>query len=136
MSSFIFNSTIEDTFAGRINFFADNFSVLLLTDEYRPDKESHSRRSDVDAFEVDGANYSLGGQSAEVDVRIGDEFQITLGEVKWPMATISARYAVYVHDSGGGPDADELVALIDFKTMVNSTNATFTLEASTLTIGA
>ncbi len=134
MASLIYNSCLRDTFRGRFDFENDAFRVLLLGAGYRPDKENHSRRSDL-SDEVASQGYEAGG--AAVDVRaamIDDALTLTLGGHIWDNATITARYAVYCKDRGGDPEQDEIVGVIDFGSDVTSGNSTWTLTASTLRI--
>jgi hypothetical protein len=133
MASFIFNSCLRDTFRGKIDFDSDSFKVLLVTSVYRPDKDQHSRRSDIEG-ESDGQGYVLGGLQASVGVSmIDDILTLSLGSVKLPAATVTARYALYFVDRGAAED-DELIALIDFGGDVSSHNGEWSLSASSLRI--
>jgi hypothetical protein len=108
---------------------------MLCTSTYAPNKDTHTKRSDV-TNEVTGTGYTAGGNSVTVTVAAvdtaNDRVDITLGGTTWTTATITARYAVYYKARGGASTADELVAVNDFGSDVTSTAATFTLNASTL----
>lgn len=137
MASIIFNSGLDDAFSGNINFDADSFKCLLVTSAYTPNKDAHTKRSDVLVNEVIGAGYSPGGSAATVSVindTMNDRINISLGAVNWPTSTIIAAGAVYYKSRGGAASADELVAFIDFGGDVISTNGMFSLSASTLRI--
>lgn len=134
MASFISNSCLHNTFRARINFDDDAFKVMLVTSEYKPDKDAHATRADV-TDEAKGMGYSQGGLSVDVRVNMTDDVLVmNLGGVTLPAATVTARYAVYFVDRGGDPEDDDLVATIDFGGDVSSTNAPFELMASTLRI--
>lgn len=134
MSSFIYNSCLLNSFRAKIDFESDKFKVLLLTDEYEPQKDEHASRADL-IGEVAGKGYAAGGVAVNVRVSLADDrLVLTLGGWTLPAATVTARYAVYCLDRGGEPDEDALVACIDFGGDVASTNADFQLTASTLRI--
>lgn len=136
MASLIYNSCFADAFKGNINFDSDTFKVALVGAAYKPDKEAHSRRSDI-TDEVSGNGYSSGGAIAKVEMTedaVYDRLDISLGSVIWINATITAAGAVYYKSRGGIESAEELVAYIDFGGDVKSTNGPFSLTASTLRI--
>lgn len=136
MASVIYTSGLDDAFRSLIDFDADTFKCMLVSSTYAPDKDTHTKRSDV-TDEVVGAGYVAGGATATVTVTkdtVNDRIDVSLGAVSWDAATITARGAVYYKSRGGVASADELVAYIDFATDVVSTNGTFSLSASTLRI--
>lgn len=135
MASLIFNSALYDEARGNINYLSDSFKVMLVTSTYAPNKDTHTKRSDV-TNEVTGTGYIAGGQAATVSVgavdTVNDRVDISLGGTTWSTASITARGAVYYKSRGGAATADELVAYIDFGADVTSTGANFALTASTL----
>lgn len=136
MASLIFNSALDDALRGSIDFDTDSFAVMLVTSSYSPDKDTHTKRSDV-TNEVSGVGYVAGGSGVTVTVTkdtANDRIDISLGSASWASATITAAAAVYYKSRGGLASADELVAYIDFGGNVISTNGTFSLTASTLRI--
>jgi hypothetical protein len=136
MASLIYNSALDDEARALIDFDTDTFQCLLVTATYAPNKDTHTKRSDI-TNEVVGAGYSAGGTAATVTVTkdtANDRIDISLGAVSWPASTITARGAVYYKSRGGAASADELVAYIDFGADIISTNGTFSLTASTLRI--
>jgi hypothetical protein len=136
MSSIIYNSFWDDVFKGNINTEQDSFKVMLLSSAYTPDKDAHTKRSDLTG-EVSGAGYTAGGAAATVTSTkdlANDRLDIALQGHDWANASVTARYAAYYKSRGGAATADELVAVIDFGANVTSTNATFSLTASTIRI--
>jgi hypothetical protein len=135
MASMIFNSALFDEAKGNINYNSDTFKVMLVTSTYAPNKDTHTKRSDV-TNEVTGTGYTAGGAAATVSVgavdTVNDRVDVTLGGTNWATATITARGAVYYKSRGGAATADELVAYIDFGADITSTAAQFALTASTL----
>lgn len=134
MASLIYNSALYDALTGAIDFETDSFKVMLVTSSYVPNKDTHTKRSDV-TNEVSGTGYSAGGAAATASVNndtANDRQDVTLGAVNWTTATITAAAAVYYKSRGGAASADELVAYIDFGGNITSTAGTFDLTASTL----
>lgn len=136
MASLIFNSALRDEAIGSIDFDTDTFKVMLVTSAYTPNKDTHTKRSDV-TNEAAGTGYSAGGVVSAVSVAAvdtaNDRVVITFGAVNWPGASITARGAVYYKSRGGASSADELIAYDDFGADITSTLGTFSLAASTLT---
>lgn len=136
MASLIYNSALDDALRGLIDFDTDTFKVMLVTATYTPNKDTHTKRSDV-TNEVSGTGYTAGGETATVTVTkdtANDRIDVSLGAASWATATITARAAVYYKSRGGAATADELVAYIDFGGDITSTAGTFSLTASTLRI--
>lgn len=136
MASLIYNSGLDDAFRGNIDFDTDAFRVMLVTSAYTPNKDTHTKRSDV-TNEVTGTGYTAGGPTVTVSVTkdtANDRIDVSLGSASWATATITARAGVYYKSRGGASSADELVAYIDFGTDITSTAGTFSLSASTLRI--
>ena len=130
----MFTSVLDDTVRGAVDFDTDTFKCMLVTSAYVPNKDTHTKRSNV-TNEVAGTGYTAGGVIAPVTVTkdtVNDRVDISLGAISIPNATITARGAVYYKSRGGAATADELVAYIDFAADVTSTNGTFALTASTI----
>ena len=136
MASLIYNSCIDDMARNAIDFDTDSFKVMLVTASYSPDKDAHLKRSSV-TNEISGTGYTAGGVSAAVTVTkdtSNDKVTIEFAAVSWPSSTITARGAVYYKARGGASSADELVAYNDFGSNITTSNGTFSLAASTLTL--
>jgi hypothetical protein len=137
MASVIFNSALDDAFRGNIDFDTDTFNVMLVTSSYVPDKDAHTKRSDVTNEVGASGTYVPGGGAVTVTVTkdtVNDRIDISLGDASFTGATITARGAVYYKSRGGASSADELVAYIDFGMDVISTIGTWALTASMLRI--
>lgn len=136
MASFIYNSFWDDVANGNIDCGSDTFYALLTTSSYTGNKDTHTKRSDV-TNEVTGTGYTAGGAPTAVTVAkdtANDRVTVTFALVEWATATITARRAVIYKRRGGASSADELVALIDSGSDVASTNDTFRLTASVITL--
>jgi len=136
MASFVYNSCIDDMARNAIDFDTDSFKVMLVTSSYAPDKDAHLKRSSV-TNEVSGTGYTAGGISVPVTVTkdtANDKVTIQFAAVSWTSSTITARGAVYYKSRGGLASADELVAYNDFNSNITTSNGTFSLAASTLTL--
>lgn len=135
MASLIFNSALDDNARGNIDFDSDTFKCLLVTSGYTPDKDAHTKRSDITNEVAATGGYTTGGVAATVSVTkdtANDRIDVSLGGISIPSATITARGAVYYKSRGGLASADELVAFIDFGIDAISTNGTWALTASIL----
>jgi hypothetical protein len=137
MASLVYNSALDDALRGNIDFDTDSFRAMLVTSTYSPNKDAHTKRSDVTNEVGASGSYAAGGGTATVTVTkdiVNDRIDISLGAVSFTTATITARAAVYYKARGGASSADELVAYIDFGADITSTAGTFSLTASTLRI--
>jgi hypothetical protein len=138
MASLIYNSCIDDMARNAIDFDTDSFKVMLVTASYSPDKDTHLKRSAV-TNEVTGTGYTAGGVATVCTVTkdtANDKVTIQFAAVSWTSSTITARGAVYYKSRGGLSSADELVAYNDFGSNITTSNGTFSLAASTLTLQA
>lgn len=136
MSSLVYNSFWEDLSRGAIDLDTDTIHWMLCTGSYTPNKDTHTRRSDV-TNEVTGAGYTAGGQASTVTITkdtASDRIIITLGGVTWNASTITARYAVAYKRRGGAASADELICVVNFGWDISSSASAFQLGASTITI--
>jgi hypothetical protein len=133
--SLIYNSALNDALNGNIDFGSDAFKVMLVTSAYTPNKDAHTKRSDVTDEVAASGSYAAGGGAVTVSVTndtANDRQDVSLGGASFTAATITARGAVYYKARGGLASADELVAYIDFGSNVTSTAGTFDLTASTI----
>jgi hypothetical protein len=137
MASLIYNSCIDDTARGDIDFDTNTFKAMLVTSSYTPNKDTHDKRDDVTNEVANGNGYSTGGATSTVTVTkdtANDKVTIQFGAVSWATSTITARGCVYYKSRGGASSADELVAYNDFGSDVSSTGGTFAVAASTITL--
>ena len=129
MASLLYNSFVDDLARGAIDADADTFKVMLVTSTYAPNKDTHTKRSDV-SNEVTGTGYTAGGTASAATVTKNtatDQVTIAFASVNWPTSTITARAAVIYKSRGGASSADELVAYVDFLSDITSTADTFTV---------
>ena len=135
MSSFIYNSAVEDEAKGAIDYDTDTFKVLLVTSSYTANKDTHDRRDDVTNEVANGNGYTTGGATCTCTVAkdtANDKVTLTFAAVEWANATFTARGAV-IYKSTGTAANDPLVAYINFGADVSRTNQTFSLSASVIT---
>lgn len=131
MASLIYNSCLDDTVKGSIDFDTDTFKMILVTSSYTAAK-THAKRSDV-TNEVSGTGYTTGGNAAAATAtkdNVNNREDITFAITSWTTATITARAGVIYKSRGGLASADELVAYVDFGTDVTSTAGTFSVTIS------
>jgi hypothetical protein len=136
MASLIYNSMPDDMAKGAIDFDTDTFKAMLVTDAYTPNKDTHLKRSSV-TNEVSGTGYTAGGVASAVTVTkdtANDRVTIQLGAVSWAGSTITAKGCVYYKSRGGASSADELIGYNDFGSNITTSNATFSVGASVITM--
>ena len=132
MSSFVYDSALEDQARGNIDFGSDMFKAMLVGKDYIPNRRLHSRRIDVFG-EAEGEGYDAGGVLTSVTISRDSGsgmLNIELGGLELPEATISAKGAVYYKSRGGKPAQDELIAYIDFDGLVSSLRGRWSLSES------
>lgn len=133
MASLLYNSFVDDVARGNIDLDTDTFYALLVTSAYSPDKDAHTKRSDV-TNEVSATGYTAGGKATACTVTkdtANDKVTAAFAPTNWPASSITARAAVIYKRRGGAASADELVAYVDFGADVTSTADTFTVTFST-----
>ena len=129
MASLIYNSCLNDMATGAIDFDTNSFKIELVTSSYTPNKDTHTKRSDV-TNEISGTGYTAGGVSTAVTVTndtANDRIDINFADVSWSSATLTAAAAV-IYKTTGTASTDNLVAYLDFAGNVISTNGTFTVD--------
>jgi len=132
MASQNYNSMIEDLARGAIDFDTDSFKAMLVTSAYIPDKDAHTKRSQV-TNEVVGTGYTAGGVAVAATVtkdNANDRLDVSFANPSWANATITARGMVIYKSRGGAATADELVSYIDFGSDIASTGAAFSVTLS------
>lgn len=132
MESLIFNSFWEDLARGNIDLDTDTFKAMVVTDAYTPDKDAHTKRSDV-TNEASGTGYTAGGQAVTVTVTkdtANDRLDVDISDPSWANATLSGRGIVVYKSRGGAASADELVCSIAAGSDIVSTNGTWSFDVT------
>ncbi len=133
MASLLYNSCIDDTFKGNIDFDSDTFKFMLVTSAYTPDKDTHLKRSSV-TNEVTGTGYTAGGATVTCTVTkdtTNDRVDAAFSNPSWANSSITARAGVLYKSRGGASSADELVAYVDFGEDKTSSGGTFAVTFNT-----
>lgn len=136
MASLIYNSAIDDTVRGLIDFDTNIFKAMLVTSSYVADKDTHDKRDDI-TNEVSGTGYIAGGSTCGVTVTkniASNSVTIQFAEVEWTSSTITARGCVYYKSSSGAASLDQLVAYNDFGSNISTSAATPRLSVAPTTI--
>lgn len=135
MASFAYDSYLDDVSAGAITE-GGTYKVMLVTG-YTPNQTTHTRLSDVRAFEISGTGYTANGATV-VPTFTKDTTNhrqtIVFPTSTWTTSTLSATRAVY-YLSTGTDSTSPLIFQNDFGSTVTTTAGTFTLNASTLHVG-
>jgi hypothetical protein len=136
MASFIYNSALEGLAKGALDF-EDDFKIMLVTSSYSANKDNHEYRDDVTNEVANGNGYTTGGEAVVCTVakdNSTDRVTLTFAASSWTASTITAAGAVVYRDRGGASSADELIFYNDFGGDVSSSNATFTVGSSIITL--
>lgn len=134
-ASFAYDSFLDDTFAGSI-VKTDTFKCALVTG-YTPNQTTHTRWSDVQAFEITGTGYTAGGNTVVptwTKDTTNHRMTIVFPQTTWTSSTLSATRAV-CYKSTGTASTSPLIFQDDFGSTVTTSAGTFTLNASTLNVG-
>lgn len=137
MADLIFNSFPDDVCKGNIDCDTDTFKMLLVTSSYTPNKDTHTKRSDITNEVANGNGYTTGGITVTCTVAkdtTNDKVTLTFAAGSWATSTIAAAGGVIYKSRGGASSADELVFYNDFGGNVISTGNTFSVAASTITV--
>jgi len=130
MANVIYNSFKRDIQNGSIDLDTDDIKVMLVTNAYVPDIDTHTKASDI-TNEVVGTGYTAGGVSLATKTVTADNTndlgKFDADDVTWATSTITARGAVIYKSRGGASSADELVAYLDFVSDKVSTAGNFNL---------
>jgi hypothetical protein len=112
----IYNSAKKKILDADIDFAVDTIKVMLVTDAYTPNIDTHEFRSSV-TNEITGSGYTAGGATlANKTVTMNtttDKGVFDADDVIWTTATITARGAVIYKDTGDSA-TDPVIAYIDF----------------------
>lgn len=130
MATELYNSGKRDIANGLIDFTNDTIKVMLVTNAYTPDIDTHENRDDV-TNEVVGSGYTLGGQVmaniAVVKDTTNDRATIDADDNQWTPSTITAGGAVIYKDVGT-PATDLLIGYLDFGGDIISDNGDFDIN--------
>lgn len=141
MASVVYNSFKRDIQNGSIDLDSDVIKLMLVTSDYAPNQDTHTKRNDV-TDEVVGTGYTSGGVALagkSVDQNNTNNTGVfSADDVVFTSSTITARGAVLYKSRGGASSADELIAYIDFGADISSAAGDFTIlfdASGILTLG-
>ena len=136
MASLIYNSFHEDLARGNIDLDTNTFKMLLVTSTYTPNKDTHADRADVTNEVAASGGYTAGGKTVTCTVardNANDRTTLTFAAESWANSTITAAGAV-VYKSTGTAANDLLVFYNDFGGDVTTSNTTFSVGSSVITL--
>lgn len=136
MTSFAYDSFLDQLARGNINLASDTFYGCLTTSAYTPNQGADAYRSAV-TNEITGTGYTAGGSPVTITLSkdtTNHKEVVTVSSVAWASSTLTARHLVVYKHRGGAATADELLFQVDFGADVTSSNGTFTVNADTITL--
>ncbi len=126
MADVIYNS-FKGRLDGSIDWDSDTINIMLVTDVYTPDIDTHLFIDDV-SNEITGTGYTAGGAvlaNASIAIDTTNDLAKYDGDdVIWASSTITAYGAVIYKDTGT-PSTSPLVAYIDFGADKSSSGGDF-----------
>ncbi|MDY9922800.1 hypothetical protein [Methanobacterium sp.] len=131
----LYGNAEKNAWLGKINFEEDYIKVMLCTNQYTPDQDTHEFKSDI-TNEVTGTGYIVGGQRlfncAVTYDPVTKKIKLDSDDIIWLSSSITARYAVFYADIVSAEDtAKPLICFWDFGQDETDTAGSFTLELST-----
>lgn len=117
------------TQAKGIDLDTNSIKVMLTTNTYTPNQDTHEDKADV-TNEITGTGYTAGGVTpGTVTVtNTNNVVTIDMADAEWTSASFTARRAVYYDDSGA-TDADKaLLFWVDFESDQTVSAGTFTIQ--------
>jgi hypothetical protein len=134
MANVVYNTLKLGLAVGDINLSTDSFKVLLVTDVYTPDQDTHEDLADINAISgaevASGGGYTTGGAAlanvvVDIDL-VNDRAYFTADDLTWATATITARGAIIYKDTGVAATS-KLVCYKDFAANKTSSGGDFTI---------
>jgi hypothetical protein len=110
---------------------AEDNKVLMVTDSYTPNFDTHDFRDDI-TNEVTGTGYSSGGialTTTEITLSSGLA-TFDAADSSWAASTIANAMAAVYYTNVGAAGTDQLVLLSDFVSAASSSSGTFQIQWS------
>ena len=127
VSAKLYGNSILKMLNKEIDFDSDTIKVMLCTNSYTPDQDTHEHKDNV-TNEVSGPGYTAGGatlSNKSVSYTAGTNVaKFDADDVSWSSSTITARYAV-IYDSTGVDSTSPLIGYVDFGQDISTSNGTF-----------
>ena len=107
--------------------------VMLVTNTYAPNFETHDFRLDVTNEIANGNGYTTGGQlMTGTELAVGSpaagQMNYDTVDPAWAASTITLAMAGIHYFTTGASGTDQLIFLSDFVTAATSNNGTFTIQ--------
>jgi hypothetical protein len=108
-----------------INIIADNIKVILVTDAYIPNQDTHEYKDDI-TNEITGGNYVAGGElllnkSVTYDPS-NNRIKLDSDDIIWTLLNANVRYGIIYDDTPNLPADKPLIGLVDFFETLNFNN--------------
>lgn len=131
MASVIYNTFKQRLMTGEVDFDNDEIYVMLLSNAYTADVDTHITVSDVSAYEINGTGYVTGGTMLMgVTVMINlttDKAILDANDITWTDSTLTVRYCS-LYKKSGTANTSWLIATFDFGSNKSSSSGDFTIQ--------
>ena len=134
-----YTKLIDSLAQKKIDLDSDTIKVMLTTNSYTPDKDTHQYKSSV-TNEVTGTGYTatgatIGSPTITYDAA-NDRLVFDGADVAWSSATIAGARRAVVYDSTPGSDATRpLIMWVDFGQDLSPVNGTISLTWDSVGMG-
>lgn len=128
-----------------IDFDTDAIKIILLTDSYTFDQDTHQYKSSL-TNEVTGTGYTAGGQAlTSVSVAYDtatNTIKLDAADPSWPSSTIAGVKKAAIYDSTPGTDGSRpLIAYLESDTTLSTNSGTLSITfdaagIATMTVAA
>ena len=113
-----------------VDFDDDNIKVMLATNSYTPDQDTHNYKDDV-TNEASGDGYTAGGtvlaNPAMAYATATNVWNFDADNVTWSNSSITARYAIGYYNTGTD-STSPLIWYVDFGQDETSSSGDFTIS--------
>jgi hypothetical protein len=115
---------------------AETHKMMLVTDSYTPNFDTHDFVADPFANENTGTGYTTGGATiAATEISVSSpaagQLRWDHDDVSWSSSTITAAMAGIDYFNVGSSATDQLIALLDFVTAVTTVSGLLTVQIAT-----
>lgn len=135
----VYGTAVEKIARNTLDLDTHTFRIVLLTNAYTPNQNTHGTWADMSAAQVSGTGYTANGRLVTQSVsRTNLVVTFDTDDHSWPSSTLTAKYAAIVRDAnadGTLASTDDLLCFCDLETG-SGTGVSTTSAALTITMNA
>lgn len=132
LSGKMYGNALLKALTKEIGYIADTIKVMLCTNAYTPDQDTHIYKSSVVASEIaSGGGYTTGGATlgnkAMTYTAGTNTIMLDADDTLWSNSSLTARYAVIYDDTPATDATKPLIGYVDLGKDYTSSNGDFKL---------